>query len=118
MDPRTMIVNRIDLYLRQQLGVGVDTYRALTDAHYMRDVLLVCDAMRDTRLPLLARQFRVAGKRIAQEMERRPGHDAGPAQGWSANTSGFGVSRPFVLDAEGQRRPAKPWYWPKRWLGS
>ena len=118
MDPRTLIATRIDLQLRQKLGMGVDTYRALTDERYVRDVLLVCDAMRGTGLPLLARQFRVAGKRMAQEAQRRPGHDAGPTQGWAADTSGFGVSRPLVLDAQAAHREPMPWYSPKRWLGS
>ena len=38
----------------------MDTHRAVTDARYSRDVLLVCDAMEGTDLPQLAAQFRVA----------------------------------------------------------
>jgi hypothetical protein len=110
MDPRTLIAGRIDLHLRQHLDIGIDTWRALTDEVYMRDVLLVCDAMRKTRLPLLARQFRVAEASV-----RRPGHDAGPPQAWSADTSGFGVSRPHPLDVTLQGSRARPWYSPRRW---
>lgn len=117
MDPRNVIANRIDLHLRRHLGVGVDSYRALTDARYMRDVLLVCDAMADTELPLLARQFRVAGERVAAEA-RRPGRDIGPPQEWAADTSGFGVSQPPRLPGRAKRRPAKPWLTPSRWFAS
>jgi hypothetical protein len=114
MDPRTVIASRIDLQLRRHLDQGVDVYRALSDARYARDVLLVCDAMVGTDLPLLARQFRVAGERMAQEV-RRAGHDAGPPQGWAANTSGFGISQPPSSERQGDDK--KPWFSPSRWLG-
>ena len=118
MDPRTLIVSRIDLHLRRQLGANVDSYRALTDSRYMRDVLLVCDAMTGTDLPLLARQFRVAGTRMAQEAQPSPGHDSGPAQDWAADTSGFGVSQPASLPRLAAQRSTgvKPWFAPSRWL--
>ncbi|MES2960440.1 MAG: hypothetical protein V4792_19795 [Pseudomonadota bacterium] len=113
MDPRTLIANRIDLHLRRQLGTSLDCHRALTDTRYVDDVLLVCDAMQGTDLPLLARQFRVAGERMAQAA--RPGHDAGPPQGWAANTSGFGASQALPeRDVAGQTR--KPWFSPSRWF--
>ncbi len=60
MDQRTFIASRIDTQLRRHLGQAVDTHRAVTDARYARDLLLVCDAMEDTDLPHLAAQFRVA----------------------------------------------------------
>ena len=60
MDPRSVIAQRIDLHLRRQLGEAVDMQRALRDERYARDLLLVCDAMAGTELPLLARQFRAA----------------------------------------------------------
>jgi hypothetical protein len=119
MDPRSLIASRIDLHLRRQLGTPIDGYRALTDTRYMRDVLLVCDAMTDTDLPLLARQFRVAGTRMAQQTQSAPGHDAGPPQDWAADTSGFGWSEapaPSVPDAHGGAA-ALPWFTPRRWFG-
>jgi hypothetical protein len=115
MEPRTVIVEHIDRQLRHHLGEGVDAHRTLHDARYARDVLLVCDAMKDTDLPTLARQFRAAGEHMAAEQQRRlaPGHHAGPAQPWAEDTSGFGVSRP----PESAPTPArKPWYLPTRWL--
>ena len=120
MDPRTVIASRIDLHLRHQLGQGIDPTRALRDERYVRDVLLVCDAMLGTDLPRLARQFRVAGERMAQEA-RRPGQDAGPPQDWAANTSGFGVSRPpqpLQAPGRGGRDISPPWFSPSRWVGS
>jgi hypothetical protein len=58
MDPRAVIASRIDLQLRRHLGQPVDTHRALHDARYIKDLLLVCDAMEGTDLPQLATQFR------------------------------------------------------------
>jgi hypothetical protein len=115
MDPRTVIAQHIDRQLRDCLGQGVDAHRALSDSRYARDMLLVCDAMTGTELPQLARQFRVAGKRIAREA-RRPGHDAGPPQGWAANTSGFGVTQPPAKADKRQRNDKKPWFAPSRWF--
>jgi hypothetical protein len=115
MDPRTLIASRIDLHLRRHLDQGVDVQRALSDAPYAREMLWVCDAMRGTRLPLLARQFRVAGERMAQERQR-VGCDAGPAQEWAANTSGFGVSQPPLPANPPARAEPKPWFSPSRWF--
>ncbi len=117
MDPRTVLANRIDLHLRHQLGQGIDPARALRDERYVRDVLLVCEAMVGTDLPRLARQFRVAGKRMADEA-RRPGQDTGPPQDWAANTSGFGVSQPPQAPGRKGREVNPPWFSPSRWFGS
>ena len=113
MDPRTVLANRIDLHLRHQLGQGIDPARALCDERYVRDVLLVCDAMLGTDLPKLARQFRVAGERMAQE-SRSVGQNAGPPQDWAANTSGFGMSRPPL--PAGPAKVSDSWFSPSRWL--
>ena len=119
MDPRSVIANRIDLQLRRHLGQGVDAKRALTDVRYARDVLLVCDAMAGTTLPLLARQFRNADEsltRAASPLE--PGHDAGPPQPWGANTSGFGLTQMPPLGGEEKVREnaKRRWFSPRRWL--
>ena len=113
MDPRTVIASRIDLQLRRHLDQGVDVYRALSDARYARDMLLVCDAMKDTDLPLLARQFRKAGVHMDRDA-KLSGRDVGPPQGWAADTSGFGVSQPLSLPDT--RAAKKPWFSPSRWL--
>ena len=128
MDPRTVIAQRIDLKLRHMLGTGVDARRTIDDERYARDVLLVCDAMVDTDLPLLARQFRAAGKLYAREQlvahRQAPGQHPGPAQDWAGDTSGFGVSRPLpmpgaVARKDDDARDAKAsWFSPSRWLGS
>jgi hypothetical protein len=118
MDPRSVIAQRIDLHLRRQLGQAVDVRRALADKGYTRDLLLVCDAMKGTELPLLARQFRAAGELFAAERLRlsRAGRHAGPPQDWAADTSGFGVSQPPPI-AESVSTHAKPaWFSPSRWL--
>jgi hypothetical protein len=65
MDPRNLIASRIDLQLRRHLGQPVDTHRAVSDARYARDLLLVCDAMEGTELPQLAAEFRDAEERTS-----------------------------------------------------
>jgi hypothetical protein len=65
MDPRSIIISRIDLQLRRHLGHTVDTHRAVNDTRYAKDMLLVCDAMEGTDLPQLATQFRVADEQIS-----------------------------------------------------
>ena len=122
MDPRTVIAQRIDLHLRRQLGEAVDMQRALNDERYARDLLLVCDAMKGTDLPVLARQFRAAGQLMADERREhqlRAGRDAGPPQDWAADTSGFGVSHPPAAaePAKPKDQGAKaPWFSPSRWF--
>jgi hypothetical protein len=65
MDTRTVIATRIDLQLRRHLGHPLDVARALRDASYIKDALLVCDAMVGTDLPQLAKQFRVADEQAS-----------------------------------------------------
>ena len=64
MDPRHIIVSRINLQLRRHLGQPVDTHRAVSDTRYAKDMLLVCDAMEGTDLPHLATQFRAVDEQI------------------------------------------------------
>ncbi len=77
------IASRIGTLLEQEIGLGADATRMLTDHLYMRDVLLVCEAHRGAELAQLARLFRHAAA------ER-------PADGWAASgsglDSGFGAS--------------------------
>jgi hypothetical protein len=120
MDPRTVIANRIDLQLRQHLGQGVDASRVLSDVRYARDMLLVCDAMAGTGLPLLAHQYRKAEQLMARTAEQHAiGRDAGPPQPWGANTSGFGLTRPPppASDSKAGDAGKRPWFSPSRWLG-
>lgn len=120
MDPRAALITDVDTQLRHYLGQGVDVQRTLVDARYARDVLLVCDGMTGTDLPQLSRRFRQASQgvqvvlpvlRAAIQVDAPPpadaadntnsaagGDDAGPPQGWSRNTSGFGHSHPPIAD--------------------
>jgi hypothetical protein len=123
-DDRHGIAARIDLGLRRHLGEGVDPQRTVDDPLYARDVLLVCDAMTDTDLPALAREFRAAA--AAPERVARVGRDPGPPQEWSADTSGFGLTTPPAAPGADAAAPAddpaapppRPWYSPKRWFSS
>lgn len=65
MDQRHLIVSRIDLQLRRHLGQAVDAHRAVSDARYAKDLLLVCEAMEGTDLPQLATQFRAADEQMS-----------------------------------------------------
>ncbi len=92
------IASRIGTLLEQEIGVGVDTMRMLTEQLYMRDVLLVCDAHRGHELAELAGWFR----RSATETPS----DAAPP-------SGFGVDSVFPISGFGSadddpRRPPSP----------
>jgi hypothetical protein len=116
LDNRSDLISEIDVQLRHLLGQGVDQQRALVDARYARDVLLVCDGMKGTDLPHLARRLRqvsqgartalpvldaaVASASAPSKVQQAPvvGHDPGPPQGWAQNTSGFGASRPMLAD--------------------
>lgn len=82
------IASRIGTLLEQEIGVGVDAMRMLTERLYMRDVLLVCDAHRGHELAELASWFR----RSAAEAPA----DAAPPSGFGFDSvfpnSGFGGS--------------------------
>ena len=54
------LADRMHTLLTHELGQGLDRQRMLREPLYARDVLLVCDALRDTEAPLLAHYFRRA----------------------------------------------------------
>lgn len=74
------IARHIDKLLKRELGSPVDPERMVADRLYARDVLLVCDAMRDTDLAALAQRFRRAAL-------------ADPDRPAGAPSSGFSASR-------------------------
>ena len=79
------IASRIGTLLEQEIGLGVDPQRMLTGRLYMRDVLLVCDAHRNTQLAELAVWFR----RSAAEM---PADCGAASASFGAADSGFDPS--------------------------
>jgi len=85
-------------------------------------MLLVCEAMAGTALPLLARQFRNADQLLARaaQQQQAMGRHAGPPQPWGANTSGFGLTQPppLATDAKDSDAGKRSWFSPSRWLGS
>ena len=94
---RLQLATQMHQLLLRELGHGIEVERLLTRERYARDVLLVCDAMAGTELPRLSAEFRRAipePKGAVQVTKTSsPGH-APRANAWSADTSGFGVSRP------------------------
>ena len=52
------IADRIHVLLVREIGQGLERQRMVREPRYARDVLLVCDALRHTVAPLLARHFR------------------------------------------------------------
>jgi hypothetical protein len=68
---RQRIAQRIHTELLQELDQGIDVKRMLAQPLYARDVLLVCDAMRDTDLARLAEQYRSASV-VDEEPTTRP----------------------------------------------
>ena len=132
------IAQRIHQVLLREIGHAIEVERLLTDAHYARDVLLVCDAMVDSEARPLATQFRQppmpmpmpagAGAGAgATGSASAPGHVQRPTDG-SRHTSGFGVTQPPPLkaSASGLPRTAQPpaghperhRHWLARWLDS
>jgi hypothetical protein len=113
MNPRHCleIAQRIDAQLTLSLGQGIAAPRMLADALYARDVLLVCDALREEgELAALARRFRAAA--LAPDAE--PEAAVRPSSGFSASrflSSFFGSAFTPEGDAPALRAP------PRRWFG-
>ncbi len=84
------IAARIGTLLEQEIGIGVDARRMLTERLYLRDVLLVCEAHRGNELAQLASWFR----RSAAETPA----DHAPPSGFGFDSvfpsSGFGSAAP------------------------
>ena len=57
---RLLIARQMQAVLQVELEHVIEIERLLGDAHYARDVLLVCDALRCEDLAALAAQFRAA----------------------------------------------------------
>ena len=106
---RLQLATQMHQLLLRELGHGIEVERLLTRERYARDVLLVCDAMAGTDLPRLSAQFRrtIPEPKGAVQLATpsSPGH-VPRAIAWSADTSGFGVSRP--LPDEGRANPPEP----------
>ncbi|WP_201495766.1 hypothetical protein [Rubrivivax sp. A210] len=93
------IADRIHAGLQRELGEGIDRERMVHHALYARDVLLVCEALRASDMPDLARAFR----RAVSAPEPVLAVPAAAASGFSASrfiSSLFGT--PSTLDS----RPA------------
>jgi hypothetical protein len=111
---RLQLAQRIHQVLVQAIDHAIEVERLLTDAHYARDVLLVCDALVGTEAPPLATQFRMLPLPAANVVHNSvasnaPGH-ARQTTDWSRDTSGFGVSRPPPVEpqASGHPRTGEP----------
>lgn len=91
---RHLLAQRIQLLLEREIDHLILVERLLTDAHYARDVLLVCDALSGTLLPDLAAQFRAACPEQAEAGIRGVAGHAAQANAWGQDTSGFGFTQP------------------------
>ena len=84
---RLLIARQLQAALRQLLSHELEIERLLGDAHYTRDVLLVCDALRNGALSALAAQFRAAsagpGHGMAAMAEPAAVHDAALRRLWA-----------------------------------
>ncbi len=140
------IAEQMDPLLQRELAQGIEPYRMLAEPLYVRDVLLVCDALPGSELADLARQFRAAAAPPAPVAPARPAKaapvravaaaaaaDSLPADSLPAGDdslppgrpSRFSPSRFFnslfggASDFDGAPAPARPRRWtsPGRWLG-
>jgi hypothetical protein len=104
------IAKAIDALLAREMGEGIDAERMLSDALYARDVLLVCDAMREHELATLSPRFRRA-------MEAEPHPDDAPrpnkVSGFSASnflSSLFGGNSTLEAAAEVPPAARRGWF--------
>ena len=93
----------------REIDHAIEVERLLTDAHYARDVLLVCDALPGSEALPLAARFRslslpAAGAVAPIAALAAPGH-AQQSTDWSRDTSGFGVSRPPPVEPQAGSHP-------------
>jgi hypothetical protein len=92
----------------RELGQGIDVERMLKQERYARDVLLVCDACRDSELARLAGEYRLAAvpmPALAPATAPATGHAVQPME-WSRDTSGFGMGDDHP-DAQARRAPSQ-----------
>lgn len=100
---RLQIAQRIHQLMLREIGHAIEIERLLTEPHYARDVLLVCDAVPGAELVPLAALFRLAQLAPAGASSA-PGHAQQPTE-WSRDTSGFGLTHPPLVDPlAGSRR--------------
>jgi hypothetical protein len=100
---RLQLASRIQLLLFRELGEKIAIDRLLSNEVYARDVLLVCEGLRNEELVELAHRFRKA-----TPVHGKPGREPQPVD-WSENTSGFEFAPP---------PPAKPAPEPRGWLAA
>ncbi len=85
---RLLIARQLQAALQQLLAYELEIERLLGDAHYTRDVLLVCDALRNGALSALAAQFRAAsagpGPGMVAMAAPAAAHDAALRRLWAA----------------------------------
>ena len=89
------IAQRMNVLLQRELAQGIDVQRMLAQPLYARDVLLVCEAMRDSDLAVLAQQYRDAS------VDEDPASTSPAA--WHDDAGG----RPSMWPPS--------WHWPQRW---
>lgn len=106
---RLHLATRIHFALLRELGEGVDVGRMLRQRDYADEVIAVCRGLGDFMLVEMADRFdeataaESARKHMAQasqrarlalaQIPRRTAGSAPQAMDWSAQTSGFGVTR-------------------------
>jgi hypothetical protein len=114
-DPRSALAHRMHLLLRRELGQGIDETRLLAEPLYARDVLLVCDALPEPGLALLASQFRQVGHEGPPDRQGRNSESWPPSGADSAPADSQGSQD--SLPATARQAPRRSWLSPGRWLG-
>ena len=103
------IAHRIHQVLVREIDHAIEVERLLTDAHYARDVLLVCDALAGSEAPPLATQLRLLpmpmpAAAAARDPVGAPGHAQQPTEG-SHDPSGFDLTQPPPVAPVADARP-------------
>jgi hypothetical protein len=95
------LADRIHRLLKREIGQGLDRQRMLADPLYARDALLVCEALRHTDGPNLARHYR----RAAEASEEGSGEERRgfSASRWLGSLFGGGSSFGELEDKKAER---------------
>jgi hypothetical protein len=100
---RLQIAAKIHFFLKRELGTGIDVETMLKRPSYAGEVLAMCDKARGTELAELAQRFRSATAEAERTARQRV------PQPWADDTSGFGLSKPWLGDEDDdQAASAKP----------
>jgi hypothetical protein len=107
---RLRLATRIHFALLRHYGQKVEISDLMKGEGEVREAIWVCEASGDRELAAMARQLRMANEAPFA------GNVPQDTAAWSADTSGFGVSRPLDLDVKPAPAAPSRWLHPSTWM--